>query len=494
MGPIDDLRSITRQWLFVLIVGVLGGAAAWGYAASLPAQYQATNTVFVTSDRGATTSELLQSSTFAQNLVKSYTQLAATPTVLAPVIARLHLDTTVQDLASRVTAVTPLNTVVINITVTSRSAPQAVVLADAISASLATTVENLAPRGPGNLPSVTVKTVTPAQLPSRPFAPDTQRIVLTGLLLGFVLGVLHALARKVLDTRVSTKKDLDRVSSVPLLGMIGRKRRSDPPGLVMRVLPNSAPAEAYRRVRANLEFMDVDSPPRSVVVMSAVARDGKSTTAINLALAMTERSSRVLLIDADLRRPSIAELCDLDGDIGLSTILLGYVGPEDAIVRWSDGLDVLPSGAVPSNSGQLLGSATMKALMQRLLADYDFIVVDSPPLLTATDALGLSRLTDGAIVVARYKSTTRQQLATTMESLEAVNSRILGIVLNRVRERRAEVYYGPLAPVTAASTPKTNPTNKTQIQGPLGLPQAADPKTVTILKSDTRTRSVQRRL
>ena len=105
MGPIDDLRSITRQWLFVLIVGVLGGAAAWGYAASLPAQYQATNTVFVTSDRGATTSELLQSSTFAQNLVKSYTQLAATPTVLSPVITRLHLDTTVQDLASRVTTV-----------------------------------------------------------------------------------------------------------------------------------------------------------------------------------------------------------------------------------------------------------------------------------------------------------------------------------------------------------------------------------------------------
>lgn len=455
--PIDYLRTITRRWLLIAIVGLLGGAVAWGYAATLPAQYQATNSVFVTSDRGETTSELLQSSTFTQNLVQSYAQLATTPTVLGPVISKLGLNISTQALASRVTAEIPINTVFINITVTSLSATQAVALADAVSDSLATAVGNLAPKGPDNLPSITVETVSPAQLPDSPFAPNTQLIVITGLLIGLVLGVLYALSREVFDTRVSTEKDLDRVSSDPLLGKVGRKKRTDPAGLVMRVMPHSALAEAYRRVRANLEFIDVDSPPRSAVVTSAVTRDGKSTTAINLALAMAERSSRVLLIDADLRRPSIAELCDLEGDVGLTTVLLGDVGPDDAIVRWSNGIDVLPSGAVPPNPGQLLGSAAMKTLMQRLLLEYDFIVVDSPPLLPATDALGLSHLTDGAIVVARYKATTRQQLATTLESLEAVNARILGIVLNQVRERRAEVYYGPLAPTTrtAALTPET---------------------------------------
>ncbi|SEM84126.1 polysaccharide biosynthesis tyrosine autokinase [Cryobacterium sp. TMT1-3] len=460
MEPIDYLRTITRRWLLIIIVGLLGGAVAWGYAATLPAQYQATNSVFVTSDRGETTSELLQTSTFTQNLVESYAQLATTPTVLGPVISRLGLDISTPALASRVSAVTPLNTVFIEITVTSRSAVQAVELADAVSDSLATAVENLAPKGPDNLPSITVKTVSPAQLPGSPFAPNTQLIVLTGLLVGLVLGVLYALAREMFDTRVSSEKDLDRVSSDPLLGKVGRKKRTDPAGLVMRVMPHSAMAESYRRVRANLEFIDVDSPPRSAVVTSAVTRDGKSTTAINLALAMAERSSRVLLIDADLRRPSIAELCDLEGDVGLTTVLLGDVGPDDAIVRWSDGLDVLPSGAVPPNPGQLLGSDAMKTLMHRLLQDYDFIVVDSPPLLPATDALGLSHLTDGAIVVARYKSTTRQQLATTLESLEAVNARILGIVLNQVRERRAEVYYGPLAPVTGTAPRPPGTTNR----------------------------------
>lgn len=460
MEPIDYLRTITRRWLLIGIAGLLGGAVAWGYAATLPAQYQATNSVFVTSDRGETTSELLQTSTFTQNLVQSYAQLATTPTVLGPVISELGLNISPQVLAPRVTAVTPINTVFIDITVTSRSAAQAVALADAVSGSLATTVEDLAPKGPDDRPSITLKTVSPAQLPGQPFAPNTQLIVITGLLLGLVLGVLYALAREVFDTRVSSEKDLDRVSADPLLGIVGRKKRTDPAGLVMRVMPHSALAEAYRRVRANLEFIDVDNPPRSVVVTSALTRDGKSTTAINLALAIAERSERVLLIDADLRRPSIAEFCDLEGDVGLTTVLLGDVGPEDAIVRWSDGLDVLPSGAVPPNPGQLLGSATMKTLMQRLLQDYDFIVLDSPPLLPATDALGLAHLTDGAIVVARYKSTTRQQLATTLESLEAVNAHIVGIVLNQVRERRTEVYYGPLAPVTGPAPRSSGTTGR----------------------------------
>ena len=449
--PIEYVRTLTRRWLLIALAGLICGTGAWGYAASLPDQYRATSSVFVTSDRGATTSELVQTSTFTQNLVQSYAQLATTPTVLDPAIRQLGLNLSSQDLAAQVTAVTPLNTVFINITVTSRSATQAVELADAVSASLTTTVEGLAPKGPTGLPSISVKTVSPAQLPTSPFTPNTELIIATGVLLGLVLGVLYALAREVFDTRVSTEKDLSRVSTDPLLGMIGRKKRSDPTGLVMRVMPHSALAEGYRRVRANLEFIEVDSPARSAVVTSAISRDGKSTTAINLALAMAERSLRILLIDADLRRPSIAEMCDLEGDVGLTTILLGDIGPEDAIVRWSNGLDLLPSGAVPPNPGQLLGSAAMKALMQRLLLDYDFIVVDSPPLLPAADALGLARLTDGAIVVARYKATTRQQLAATLEALEGVNARILGIVLNQVRERRTDGYYGPLIPAAGAA-------------------------------------------
>jgi capsular exopolysaccharide synthesis family protein len=438
--PLEYLKVIGRRWLVILVLGLLTAGAAWAYASSLPSLYRSTSSVFVSSLRGETTSELVQGSTFTRDVVQSYAQLASMPVVLDPVIANLGLEASAQRLASSVTVNTPLNTVIIEITVTDGSAERAAAIADGITASLSAAVQSLAPRGPNNSASITLQTVSAAQIPSAPSYPNTPLIVISGFLAGITLGVLYALARETLDTRVRGEKDLLRVTDAPLLGKVGRKRRADGPGLVMLARPYGAIAENYRRIRANLEFIDVDHRPHTVVISSPLTHDGKSTTAVNLALAMAERSPRVLLIDADLRQPSIAEICDIPGEVGLTTILVGTVTAEEAITVWANGLHVLPSGAIPPNPGQLLGSATMSELLGSLRSKYDFIVMDSPPLLPATDALALAHIADGAIVVTRYKSTRRAQLAATVESLEAVNARVLGIVLNLVHERSPITY------------------------------------------------------
>ena len=226
-------------------------------------------------------------------------------------------------------------------------------------------------------------------------------------------------------------------------GTVSVRRGAGTSNLVMRTDPHGPQAESYRRIRANLEFADVDRPVRTVVVTSALAGEGKSTTSINLALALAERSDRVLLIDADLRRPSIGRHCGIEDAVGLTTVLLGGVTVADATQRWGGVLDILPSGAVPPNPGQLLGSAAMADLMSELIASYTFIIVDSPPLLPATDALGLARMTDGSIVVARYKSTRREQLARAIVPLVAVQARVVGIVLDRVpASEHSSSYYG----------------------------------------------------
>ena len=446
MEPIDYVRTVTRRWLVILILGAVGVVAAWAYAATLPVMYQSRSSVFVTSQRGETTNELVQGSTFTQNLVESYAQLATMPVVLDPVIADLELDTTARALASRVTAETPLNTVIIEIMVADRSATDAAVIADAITDSLATTVQNLAPKGPDNAPSITMDTVSTAQVATSPSSPNVGFILVSGLLGGLALGIAYALGREVLDTRVREEKDLARVTDIPLVGKVGLKRRTDPAGLTMRAMPRSSLAEDYRRICANLEFIDVDNRPRVVVVTSPLPQDGKSTTAANLALAMAERYPRVLLIDADLRRPSLAEMCGIEGELGLTTVLVGGCTRAEAITVWANALHVLPAGALPPNPGQLLGSTAMHVLVQQLSTEYDFIVIDSPPLLPASDALGLAHVADGAIVVARFSSTRRQKLASTLDSLEAVNARVLGIVLNQVRDRRSEAYYGAQLP------------------------------------------------
>jgi len=458
MEPVEYLRSIARRWLAVILLGVLGAGAGFAYATSLPLLYRATSSVFVSSPRGETTSELVQGFTFTEKLVQSYAQLATMPAVLQPVIDQLELDTTPTALASRVSASTPLNTVIIEVTVVDRSAEQSAAIANAITRSLATTGQELAPQGPAGSPSVTLETVSTAQPPARPFSPNTPLIVVTGLLLGLGLGVAYAVLRDMLDARVRDEKDLERVTDAPLLGKVGQKGRKDPAGVAMRVMPRSPLAEAYRRIRANLEFIDVDHRPRTIVVTSAVTKDGKSTTSVNLALALAERSSRVLLIDADLRRPSIADICGVDGDVGLTTVLVGAISPDEAIVPCGDSLSVLSAGALPPNPGQLLGSDAMRSLLGMLSERFDYIVIDSPPLLSATDTLGLSHLADGAIVVARYRTTRRAQLKDTIESLENVNARVLGIVLNFVKERTTPSYYGmesvPDATAPAATATK----------------------------------------
>lgn len=442
MESVEYLRSIARRWQVVVLVGTLGAGAAFAYASAQPTLYRSTSSVFVSSPRGETTNELVQGFTFTEKLVQSYTQLATMPAVLQPVIDELELDTTPAQLASTVTASTPLNTVIIEVTVVDRSAEQSAQIANAITRSLASAGQDLAPQGPSGSASIAVKTVSTAQPPSRPFSPNTVLLVLTGLALGLALGVAYAVLRDLLDTRVRDDADILRATDAPVLGRVGQHGRKAPAGITMRTMPRSTLAESYRRIQANLEFIDVDHRPRIIVVTSPLTRDGKSTTSVNLALALAERSSRVLLIDADLRRPSIADLCGLDGDVGLTTVLVGAISPQEAIVPCGDSLSVLTAGALPPNPGQLLGSAAMRTLLQTLAARYDYIVIDSPPLLAATDALGLAHISDGAIVVARYRVTRRTQLKDTVESLENVNARVLGIVLNGVKERRQADYYG----------------------------------------------------
>ena len=170
--------------------------------------------------------------------------------------------------------------------------------------------------------------------------------------------------------------------------------------------------------------------------------EGKSSVALGLALSLAESNDRVLLIDADLRRPSVADYTGLDGSVGLTTVLLGGASIDEAVQPWgAPGLDVLVAGTVPPNPNQLLASDTMRATLTELKARYDFVVIDSSPLIPVTDPLWLVHETDGAIVVARTKKTKRPQLAKAMGTLGSIGARVLGVVVNDVKvTSRATAY------------------------------------------------------
>ncbi|WP_298459545.1 polysaccharide biosynthesis tyrosine autokinase [uncultured Cellulomonas sp.] len=442
MDPSDYVRALRKRWLVILVLSVLGAAAGVALATTTTPVYRATSKVFVSLQGGETVSELVQGSTFTQNLVQSYVALATMPVVLDPVIDDLDLDTSARALARSVTAETPLDTVIVEISATSSEPAEAAEVADAVAAQLAVAVADLSSTG-GRSEAVSMRTVAPADVPAAPIAPNTRFLVGTGLLLGLALGVVFALVRELLDTKVRDTKDVARVTDAAVLGSIGSRSRARSGAPVMLAEPHSPTAEAYRRLRTNLKFLDFAGPLRSVVVTSPLPADGKSTSAINLALALAEGPSRVLLVDADLRRPSVAGYCGMEGSVGLTTVLIGGADLHEVTQPYGEGnLDVLPSGAVPPNPTQLLSSPAMVELLAQMETSYDVVVLDSPPLLPVTDSAILARLADGALVVAAARKTRRHQLSEAIGSLDAVGAVCLGVVLNRVMQRDSDGYYG----------------------------------------------------
>lgn len=437
----DYISALRRRWLLIIALGLIGGVIAFGMAQDTPRMYKSTTSVFVSTQRGDTTTELVQGSTFAQNLIQSYAKLAVMPSVLEPVITKLHLGTTPAGLAKSISADTPLNTVLINITVSNSSPARAAEIANAVAASLSITAQRLAPKDSQGIPAITMQQVAEAQPALYPFSPNTKFMVATGILSGLFIGIVYSLALQILNTRLRRESDLRGITKLPLIGRMYDRGRRPSNDIIFRQAPDSHDAESFRRLAANLRFINPDSAVRSVVVTSALPNEGKSGTSINLALALAERFDRVLLVDADLRRPRVANYCGIEGGVGLTTVLSGAAELADVIEPWGT-IDILPAGALPPNPSQLTGSAAMAATVLALIAEYDLVVFDSAPLLPVADTLPLTRITDGALVVMKYNSTRRGQLQAALQAVDAVNGNVLGLVLNRVKRSRNDKQYG----------------------------------------------------
>lgn len=457
MEPNAYWLALRKRWIVIVVLTALGAGAAYAVAQLTTPLYRSTSSLFVSSERGNSTSDLLQGSTFSQNLVQSYSRLATMPAVLQPVIDELDLEVSPTALARSVSAQSPLNTVIIEISATSDSPAGAKALADAVSVELAKVASDLSPKNDAGDPSITLQEVSAGEVPRFQFFPSTPLFLAAGAAAGFALAVVYALLRQLLDRRLRDSREIERLGAGVLAAVPEFKSDGS---AAMISSPHGLVAEEYRRLRTNIEFSDVDEPVSVVLVTSGSPSEGKSTVALNLALALGERTRRVLLIDADLRLPSLADYCRIDGSVGLTSVLLGSAKPENAIQPWAGRIDVLPSGLLAPNPNQLLASKPMTQFMTAMGKIYDFIVIDSAPVLPTVDALTLARLSDGVVVVARARRTRRDDLARVFDALRVVNTRMLGVAFNRVKTQSKTAYYGnPTVPIEAEDSPEAITTN-----------------------------------
>lgn len=438
----DYFSALRKRWALLLALTIIGAAVGYGYGSLQTDTYRAQSSVVIVPARGDTTSELVQGSNYVQGLVATYTVVATSPVVLDRVIESLDLDTTSRELARIVSVSSPLDTTVLEISVTGADPGQITRIADAVAVELASAVENLSPQTATSGPAVRVEPISPASTPTVPIAPNTRLLAVIGALIGLVVAAIIAILRQVLTTRIVSRADLAEVTDLPVLGQIPINSTGVPLPVAVRDTSSGSLAEAVRAVAASLRFANVDGEARVVLVTSPEAGDGKSSVALTLATIAAEQDQRVLLIDADLRRGTVADLTGFEGAVGLTTVLLGDVTVSEATEAWGpSGLRVLTNGATPPNPGQLLASGHLHQLLADVREEFDLVIVDSPPVLAVSDALWLAPAVEGIIVVARSRHTKREALARTLAELEATRTRILGIVLNDVKRVASSPYY-----------------------------------------------------
>ncbi len=437
------LRIVRRYWRSAVATLLLCVVIAAAVTLVQKPIYTSSSTLFLAVESGDTAGELSQGATYAERQVKSFVGVAATAVVLQPVIDELGLDVTPKQLGRTLTVTSPTATTLIDVAATDGDPAQAAMVANGVAESLQRAVGELSPAGINGAKLVTATAIDPALVPSAPTSPRPTVNLALGFVLGALLGVGQAVLRSVLDTRLRTVSDIEDVTEAPLLGVIGRvdagNERADGGGGQQR-----ASAEAYRRLRTNVGFVGLGGERRpSMVVSSSMAGEGKTETVINLARVLAQAGESVLLVDADLRRPQIAQRMGLDSELGLTDVLTGRGNFEDLVIDVVPGtLTVLAAGTVPPNPSELLGSDAMAHLLAKVERQYDHVLFDTPPLLPVTDAVVLAGQTAGVIMVARSGQVRRPEFHSAVGLMEAGSVKLLGVVLNDVPTNSSGSYTG----------------------------------------------------
>jgi capsular exopolysaccharide synthesis family protein len=304
------------------------------------------------------------------------------------------------------------------------------------------------------------RTVTSATVPTNPIRPNPPRDAITGLGIGLALGIALAYLFEYLDDSIKTKEDIERITgpSVPVVVAIpavpGWKDRSHPE-LVTRTDPTSKAAESYRSLRTAVHFFGATGRVTSLHVTSATPGEGKSTTLANLGVVMAEAGMQPLLVDADLRRSRLHEFFGLSNDIGLTSLMLDDVTLSRAAstVSGVPGLKVLPSGPLPPNPSELLSWSRFDDVLTTLRAEGNFLLIDSPPVLTVTDSSVLSSSADATLLVVKAGTATGRELRRAVDQLRSVNSTLVGAVLNEAGAEEVNLGYAK-APTTSRTDKK----------------------------------------
>ena len=436
------IRVLRKRWYIVLAATLLCGIGAFAASTTVTPIYHSTASLYFSLQTASSGSDINQGSAYTQAQMLSFARLATSAIVVDPAAKELDGDLSATQLRRSMNVTIPQNTVILDIRVGLSDPERAALVANTVADSLIAAVDEVAPEDSDGAATVTARSIEPATPAIFQSSPNKQQDAMLGAIIGFLLSSFAVVLASALDTRVRTEATLKSITELPVLGSIEQTPSSSDPRPVAIRQPNGSAAESFRHVRSGLRFASASHETRSLAITSSRPAEGKTWTAGNLALVLAETGKRVLLVDADLRKPKVADAFGIVGAVGLTTVLIDAIPLLSAVQQWPRStLEILPSGAVPPNPAELLASERMKELIQELTDEYDLVVIDTAPVQVVADATVIAQQVDSVLIVADSTRVRRAQLANTIETLERSGAHISGVVLNRVKPRSRDDYY-----------------------------------------------------
>ena len=457
----DYWKIVRAHWLGILVITLAGALIGFGWALVQPKVYTANASGIVSAGVSSDLGTALAGENYAKSRVKSYLDLAKSRSVSESVVEKLGLTTSPDALISQIEVTNPVDTATLKVSAEAGTPEEARDLAEAWVTAVGAQVTELENAGaepgaegaPATKSIVTFTSMDAAQLPTSPSSPNTKLAVGIGGVAGLALAIGYALLRNIFDRRIHSIAEVERQTGVSVIGTVPFHQGFDKDHRLVtsaggndrseKSASEYAVAEAVRELRTNLQFMDVDNPPRAIVITSALPGEGKSTVTANLANTLAASGERVVVLDGDLRRPMVAKTFGLPAGVGLTDVLIGRAKLVDVLQPWgkTGKLLVLGAGKIPPNPSELLSSKAMADIIDQL-SQHAIVLIDGPPLLPVTDSAILAARTDGALVVSYARRTTYDALKEALANLEKVKGRALGVILNGVPSKgvRADGY------------------------------------------------------
>ncbi len=443
-----DLRGyirllLKRKWWLVggLVVTVALGTLV---TVGTTPVYQAQTSLFV-GQRQISTAQLplgLAVTNISDDLVRSYAQIIDSRTIAQRAISESGLEQTPGEIVRGLEAVPVVDTQVIRVTYASSDPASAERVANAVAKAFESEIDQLeaAPQ-PNAQPAIQVSIIDPAIAPSRPISPNPARNLALSVVMGLLVGGGSAFLVDNLDHSVKSREELERLG-LPALGAIPSLDTAGE-DIHLERDTQGVGGEAFRKLRTSIGFLGVEKPIKALLVTSSVAQEGKTTVALNLASAYALGGFRTILVEADLRRPSLHRVFGMYGTRGLTTVIVGSVPLDEAILHTETrNLSILLAGAIPPNPVELLASEQLLDVLTRLKMMFDVVIVDSPPLVPVADPAALAGRCDGVVIVTRAGRTDRRRLVEAAHVIEHAGGRLLGVALNFLSPGDSAYDYG----------------------------------------------------